>query len=216
MRVGTLVSEPLEIHGIGASRSERREMAAKLLEEVGLDRAAMDKFPHAFSGGQRQRIGIARAIACGPRFVVCDEPVSALDPPVQAQIVNLLADLQERHALAYLFIAHDLRLVRHVCDRVAVMYLGRIVEEAPAGALYEHPRHPYTQALLASAPALVPGPPTLSALAGEPPSPSAPPSGCRFHPRCPSALPECSRVEPRLLPAGADRTVACHLVHPPA
>lgn len=216
MRVGTLVGEPLEIHGIGASRAERREMAAKLLEEVGLDRAAMDKYPHAFSGGQRQRIGIARAIACGPKFVVCDEPVSALDPPVQAQIVNLLADLQERHGLAYLFIAHDLRLVRHVCDRVAVMYLGRIVEQSPAGPLYENPLHPYTQALLASTPALVPGPPTLPALSGEPPSPTAPPPGCRFHPRCPLVRAECSRIEPRLLPAGDGRAVACHLVHPPA
>ncbi|HKQ60315.1 MAG TPA: ATP-binding cassette domain-containing protein, partial [Candidatus Polarisedimenticolaceae bacterium] len=146
MRVGTAVGEPLVIHGIGASRAERREMTARLLERVGLDRAAMTKYPHEFSGGQRQRIGIARAIACSPRFLVCDEPVSALDPPVQAQIINLLVDLQEQLRLAYLFIAHDLRLVEHLCDRVAVMYLGRIVEEAPAAELYARPLHPYTQA----------------------------------------------------------------------
>ncbi len=215
MRVGTIVGEPLVIHRIGSTRAERREMTARLLEDVGLDRGAMDKYPHEFSGGQRQRIGIARAIACSPRFIVADEPVSALDPPVQAQIVNLMMDLQERLHLAYLFIAHDVRLVRHISDRVAVMYLGRIVEEAPAGALYREPLHPYTKALLASAPSPRPGPPTPSALSGEPPSPTAPPPGCRFHPRCPVAMSVCSRLDPRLLPVGEDRLVACHLLHPP-
>jgi oligopeptide/dipeptide ABC transporter ATP-binding protein len=215
MRVGSIVAEPLTIHGIGASRRERKEMAAKLLEDVGLDRSAMDKYPHAFSGGQRQRIGIARAIACSPRFLVADEPVSSLDPPVQAQIVNLMVELQERLGLAYLFIAHDLRLVEHISDRVAVMYLGKIVEEAPAGALYADPLHPYTKALLASTPKTTPGAPTPPAVAGETPSPANPPSGCRFHPRCPVAVDVCPRVEPALLPAGPGRKVACHLVHPP-
>jgi oligopeptide/dipeptide ABC transporter ATP-binding protein len=216
MRVGTIVSEPLTIHGIGDSRADRRERAAKLLEEVGLDRRAMDKYPHEFSGGQRQRIGIARAIACSPRFLVADEPVSALDPPVQAQIVNLMVELQERMGLAYLFIAHDLRLVEHIADRVAVMYLGKIVEEAPSRSLYAEPLHPYTKALLASTPSMHPGGPAPPPLSGEPPSPANPPSGCRFHPRCPVAEAVCSRVEPLLLPVEPGRRVACHLVHPPS
>ncbi|HEX6849762.1 MAG TPA: ABC transporter ATP-binding protein [Candidatus Polarisedimenticolaceae bacterium] len=211
MKVASLVTEPMEIHGIGASKADRRESAARLIEEVGLDRSALDKYPHAFSGGQRQRIGIARAIACGPEFVVCDEPVSALDPPIQAQIVNLLVDLQERHALSYLFIAHDLRLVRHLADRVVVMYLGRLVEEAPTAALYAEPLHPYTKALLASTPSTTPGAPTAPALQGEPPSPIAPPPGCRFHTRCPVAVEVCSKVEPPLVTIGA-RTAACHLL----
>jgi oligopeptide/dipeptide ABC transporter ATP-binding protein len=211
MRVGALVAEPLTIHGIGASRAERRERAARLLEEVGLDRGALDKYPHAFSGGQRQRIGIARAIACEPRFVVADEPVSALDPSIQAQIVNLLVDLQERRGLAYLFIAHDLRLVRHVAHRVAVMYLGKIVEEAPAEELYGSPRHPYTRALLEAAPRRTPDAPPAQVLAGEPPSPLRPPAGCRFHPRCPLAEAVCLREEPQLLAIGDRRRVACHL-----
>jgi oligopeptide/dipeptide ABC transporter ATP-binding protein len=152
----TLVAEPLAIHGIGASRADRRERAAELLEEVGLDRGALDKYPHEFSGGQRQRIGIARAMACQPEFVVADEPVSALDPSIQAQIINLMTELQERRGLAYLFIAHDLRLVRHVARRVAVMYLGKVVEEAPAEELYARPLHPYTKALLTAAPRRTP------------------------------------------------------------
>jgi oligopeptide/dipeptide ABC transporter ATP-binding protein len=215
MRIRTIVEEPLVIHRIGASRAERRERVAGLLERVGLDPGLADRYPHEFSGGQRQRIGIARAIACSARFIVADEPVSALDPPVQAQILNLMSELQERLGLSYLFIAHDLRVVEHVSDRVAVMYLGRIVEEAPAAELYREPLHPYTQALLASTPADRPGAPTPPALAGEPPSPTAPPPGCRFHPRCPVAEPVCSREDPRLLDAGG-RMVACHRVHPPA
>jgi len=213
MRVGTLVAEPLAIHGIGASRAERRERAAGLLEEVGLDRGALDKYPHEFSGGQRQRIGIARAIACQPEFVVADEPVSALDPSIQAQIVNLMAELQERRGLAYLFIAHDLRLVRHVARRVAVMYLGKIVEEADTAELYARPLHPYTKALLEAAPRRDPSAPSARVLPGEPPSPVRPPSGCRFHPRCPVAEPICSREEPQLSAIGPGRRVACHLAH---
>jgi oligopeptide/dipeptide ABC transporter ATP-binding protein len=213
MRVGTLIAEPLAIHGIGASRAIRRETAAGLLDEVGLERDALDKYPHEFSGGQRQRIGFARAIACEPEFVVADEPVSALDPSIQAQIVNLMADLQERRGLAYLFIAHDLRLVRHVARRVAVMYLGKIVEEAPAEELYARPLHPYTKALLEAAPRRDPQAPPARVLPGEPPSPVKPPSGCRFHPRCPIAEAICSREEPLLLPIGEDRRVACHLAH---
>jgi oligopeptide/dipeptide ABC transporter ATP-binding protein len=213
MRVGTLVAEPLVIHGIGASRADRRERAAALLDEVGLDRGVLDKYPHEFSGGQRQRIGFARAIACEPEFVVADEPVSALDPSIQAQIVNLMADLQERRGLAYLFIAHDLRLVRHVARRVAVMYLGKIVEEAPAAELYARPLHPYTKALLEAAPRRDPQAPPARVLPGEPPSPVRPPSGCRFHPRCPIAEAICSREEPLLLPIGVERRVACHLAH---
>jgi oligopeptide/dipeptide ABC transporter ATP-binding protein len=213
MRVGTLVAEPLTIHGIGASRGERRERAAALLDEVGLDRGMLDKYPHEFSGGQRQRIGFARAIACEPEFVVADEPVSALDPSIQAQIVNLMTDLQERRGLAYLFIAHDLRLVRHVARRVAVMYLGKIVEEAPATELYARPLHPYTKALLEAAPRRDPQAPRARVLPGEPPSPVRPPSGCRFHPRCPIAEAICSREEPLLLPIGDQRRVACHLAH---
>jgi len=214
MRVGTLIAEPLAIHGIGAGRADRRERAAGLLEEVGLDRGALDKYPHEFSGGQRQRIGIARAIACRPEFVVADEPVSALDPSVQAQIVNLMAELQERRGLAYLFIAHDLRLVRHVARRVAVMYLGKVVEEAGTAELYANPLHPYTKALLEAAPRRDPLAPRARVLPGEPPSPVRPPSGCHFHPRCPVAEAVCSREEPPLLAIGPERRVACHLAAP--
>jgi oligopeptide/dipeptide ABC transporter ATP-binding protein len=214
MRVGTAIGEPLTIHKLVGSRAERHERVAELLTQVGLDPSAARRYPHEFSGGQRQRIGIARAIACSPRFIVADEPVSALDPPVQAQIVNLLVELQERLGMAYLFIAHDLSLVEHVCDRVAVMYLGRIVEQGPAASVYAGPRHPYTQALLASTPTLEPGEPTPPALAGEPPSQTRPPGGCPFHPRCPVAEPRCSVDEPRLLEADSGHKVACHLVHP--
>jgi oligopeptide/dipeptide ABC transporter ATP-binding protein len=214
MRVGTAVGEPLAIHRLVSNRAERRARVASLLEQVGLDAAAARRYPHEFSGGQRQRIGIARAIACSPRFIVADEPVSALDPPVQAQIVNLLLDLQERLGLAYLFIAHDLRLVEHIADRVAVMYFGRIVELAAAAELYARPLHPYTQALLASAPADRPGAPTPPAVAGEPPSLADPPPGCAFHPRCPYAEPICRTEAPALLAADGGHAVACHRVNP--
>ena len=213
MRVGTLVGEPLAIHRL-ATRADRPARVAGLLRRVGLDPACSALYPQELSGGQRQRVGIARAIACGPRFLVADEPVSALDPPVQAQIVNLLLDLRDQMGLAYLLIAHDLRLVRHIADRVAVLYAGRIVEEAPAAALYAEPMHPYTRALLASTPGLRPGHPTPPGVSGEPASPSSRPPGCAFHPRCPRALPACASIVPVLLPAGEGRTVACHLVHP--
>jgi len=214
MRVGAAIGEPLTIHRLVAGRGEKKEKVARLLEQVGLDPAAASRYPHEFSGGQRQRIGIARAIACAPRFIVADEPVSALDPPVQAQIINLMIELQERLGLAYLFIAHDLRLVEQICDRVAVMYLGRIVEEAEAAELYANPQHPYTRALLASTPANRQGAPTPPAITGEPPSQTAPPTGCAFHPRCPEAVEECSRREPILLASEGGHRVACHLVKP--
>jgi len=214
MKVGAAIGEPLVIHDLVANRAEKKEKVASLLEQVGLDPAAAGRFPHEFSGGQRQRIGIARAIACAPRFVVADEPVSALDPPVQAQIINLMIELQERLGLAYLFIAHDLRLVEQVCDRVAVMYLGRIVEQAPAAELYSNPQQPYTQALLASTPAQRPGSVTAPAITGEPPSQTEPPPGCTFHPRCPVAEARCSRTEPVLLASEGEHAVACHLIHP--
>jgi oligopeptide/dipeptide ABC transporter ATP-binding protein len=211
MRVGAAVAEPLVVHGLVRGRAERERRVAELLEQVGLPAAAAARYPHEFSGGQRQRIGIARAIACAPRFVVADEPVSSLDPPVQAQIVNLLLDLRDRLGLACLLIAHDLRLVRHVCDRVAVMYLGRLVEEAPAARLYAAPAHPYTRALLASAPSARPGEPTLPAVTGEMPSPLDPPAGCAFHPRCPAAVGDCARITPRLVEIGPGHRAACHL-----
>jgi oligopeptide/dipeptide ABC transporter ATP-binding protein len=211
MKVGSIVGEPLAIHRIGTDRADRQARTARLLEQVGLDASAMGRYPHEFSGGQRQRIGIARAIACSPRFIVADEPVSALDPSVQAQIINLMLDLQTELGLAYLFIAHDLRVVEHISDRVAVMYLGRIVEQGPAPAIYGAPRHPYTRALLESTPSLEPGKPTPPALAGEPPSAVDLPSGCRFHPRCPIAVEECTRVDPELLDFGNGHRVACHV-----
>ncbi len=212
MRIGEAIGEPLTIHKLVDGREQRRERVAELLTQVGLDPAMATRYPHEFSGGQRQRIGIARAIACAPRFIVADEPVSALDAPVQAQIVNLLVDLQEQLGLAYLFIAHDLELVRRICQRVAVMYFGRVVEEAPAAELYGAPRHPYTQALMAATPSIRPGAPRGTAPAGEPPSQTDPPGGCPFHPRCPEAVAECSERVPALLQIGEGHKVACHLV----
>jgi len=210
MSVRSIIEEPLLIHRIG-SGSDRVRMVNELLDRVGLPSSAAERYPFEFSGGQRQRIGIARALALKPKLIVCDEPVSALDVSVQAQIVNLLQDLQEEFRLSYLFIAHDLAVVKHISDRVAVMYLGKIVEQAEKSALYRAPRHPYTQALLASIP--VPNPrlrrPRMR-LTGDVPSALAPPSGCRFHTRCPHATELCRREEPPMIEAAIGHAVACH------
>jgi oligopeptide/dipeptide ABC transporter ATP-binding protein len=214
-RVGSIIGDPFAIHGIGATR-ERRRKVQDLMALVGLNPEHYNRFPGDFSGGQRQRIGIARAIALRPEFIVCDEPVSALDVSIQAQILNLLDELQRELGLTYLFISHDLSVVRHVSDRVAVMYLGRIVETAPSEALYEHARHPYTRALLSAVPAVDHEAARTQApvlLTGDPPSPLDPPQGCRFHPRCPRARTRCTTEEPRLEPRCGDGPVhatACH------
>jgi len=211
MKVGAAVEEGLLVHRRG-SRRERRKRVAELLEMVGLQAEAAGRYPHEFSGGQRQRIGIARALALHPRLIVADEPVSALDVSIQAQVVNLLADLQRSFGLTTLFISHDLRLVEHLCDRVAVMYLGRIVETASSAALYAGPAHPYTQALLAALP--VPDPfaaPPPAAVRGDVPSPLSPPAGCHFHPRCPSCMEICRNEVPAAREVGPGHATACHL-----
>jgi oligopeptide/dipeptide ABC transporter ATP-binding protein len=215
MRVGAIVGEPLVVND-RASTAEVRRRVAELLGLVGLPERAVDLFPHEFSGGQRQRIAIARALALSPRLVVLDEPVSALDVSIRAQILNLLRDLQARLGLAYLFIAHDLAAVAHMSHTIAVMYLGRIVELGEASAVAQTPKHPYTQALFSAAlPAHPDDVREEIVLAGEVPSPLAPPPGCHFHPRCPVAMPECAAQPPPLLAAG-DRLVACHLYREPA
>ncbi|MCK4341423.1 MAG: dipeptide ABC transporter ATP-binding protein [Phycisphaerae bacterium] len=217
LRVETIVGEALRVHGLVKTARQARERLAELLIRVGLSPDDLLRYPHEFSGGQRQRIGIARALALEPSLIVCDEPVSALDVSIQAQILNLLADLQRDFGLSYIFIAHNLAVVQHISDEVAVMYLGRIVEQCPAAELYRDPRHPYTRALLAAAPRLAgPNGATRNTplLSGEPPSPIDPPAGCAFHPRCPLAEPRC-RVEPPQLHARAGlpgtHLVACHL-----
>jgi oligopeptide/dipeptide ABC transporter ATP-binding protein len=212
MTIGKAIREGIAIHRLAAG-AEADKRVFELLDEVGLPRDAYGRYPHEFSGGQRQRAGIARALAVEPDFIVCDEPVSALDVSVQAQVLNLLSDLQERRGLSYLFISHDLAVVRHIAPRVAVMYLGRIVEEGPAEDIFTSPKHPYTQALLSAVP--VPDPKSRRlriVLEGEPPSPVRPPSGCPFHPRCqhPAKDDACRAVRPELEEAGLARRVACY------
>jgi oligopeptide/dipeptide ABC transporter ATP-binding protein len=210
MTVAEIIGEPLRIFGAG-TRAERRARVEALLAQVGLAPAHATRHPHEFSGGQRQRIGIARALALEPDLVVCDEPVSALDVSIQAQIINLLQDLQQSRGLTYLFVAHDLSVVRHIADRVSVMYLGRVVEEAPKAALFAAPQHPYTRALLAAVPQPKPGAPPPVPLAGEVPSPLNPPSGCRFRTRCPVAITRCAEDDPALRELAPGHRVACHL-----
>jgi oligopeptide/dipeptide ABC transporter ATP-binding protein len=222
MSIGRILEEPFKLHRVGA-RAEREQRVVALLERVGMRPDAADRFPHEFSGGQRQRIGIARAIALEPDIVICDEPVSALDVSIQSQVLNLLRELQQRLQLTYIFISHDLAVMRYISDRVAVMYLGRLVEVADTDDLYEGPRHPYTQALLESLPLPDPRRRGRSApLEGDVPSPRNPPSGCRFHTRCKYAIDLCKREEPQLIALSTkpSHLVACHLVHsgalPPA
>ena len=209
--VGDIIGEPLDIHGL-AKGKERRTRIFELLQVVGMNPKFADRYPHEFSGGQRQRIGIARALAVGPTFIVCDEPISALDVSIQAQIINLLERLQSKFDLTYLFIAHDLSVVKHISNRVAVMYLGKIVEVAPGGQLYRRPRHPYTGSLLSAIP--IPDPVVERRrerviLQGDVASPINPPSGCRFRTRCPRAQTHCAEEEPPLEAFGAEHLAAC-------
>jgi oligopeptide transport system ATP-binding protein len=212
MTVRQTLEEPFKIHGFTSTR-EQQDRAVELLELVGLPREHLDRYPHQFSGGQRQRVGIARALALNPKFIVCDEPVSALDVSIQSQIINLLCDLQAKLGLTYLFIAHGLHVVKHISDRVGVMYLGKLVELADSQTLYAEPKHPYTQALLSAVP--VPDPDRKSeriVLHGDVPSPINPPVGCRFSTRCPFVMEECRKVEPPLKDTGGSHYAACHLL----
>jgi oligopeptide transport system ATP-binding protein len=215
LTVGAIIGEPLEIHRVARGK-ELRERVEELLHLVGLNPYFINRYPHEFSGGQRQRIGIARALALEPEFIVCDEPISALDVSIQAQIVNLLEELQAKLGLTYLFIAHDLSMVRHISDRVAVMYLGKIVELSDRATVYANPLHPYTQALLSAVP--IPDPVVEEKrqriiLEGDVPSPANPPPGCNFHTRCPVAMDICSEVEPEFVEVERGHYCACHLVH---
>jgi oligopeptide transport system ATP-binding protein len=214
-KVGAILAEPMKVHGIEPDATKREARMRELLTTCGLNPSFADRYPHEMSGGQRQRVGIARALAVDPEFIVCDEAVSALDVSIQAQIINLLEDLREKFNLTYLFIAHDLSVVRHLCQRVAVMYLGHVVELADCDEVFDHPLHPYTKALLAAVP--VPDPTveadrTFQPLMGEVPSPINPPSGCVFHPRCPIAVDECQRAPPALRELRPGHWVACSQV----
>ena len=211
MRVGDIVGEPLEVNG-SLSRQAVRERVAEVLNDVNMEAAFARLYPHEFSGGQRQRIALARALATHSRLIVLDEPVASLDASIRSQIINLLKDLQDQHGLSYLLITHDLAVSRHLSHRVAVMYLGRIVEEGKADALYAEPLHPYTKALIAAAlPVRAGWESDDTVVAGEVPNPMNPPSGCHFHPRCPLAMPRCAEEQPALQEVGAERKVACHL-----
>ncbi len=214
MTVSEIIGEPLEVHKVVNNSKEKQKRIQELLELVGLAPYHANRYPHEFSGGQRQRIGIARALALNPKFIVADEPTSALDVSVRAQIINLMQDLQKEFGLTYLFISHDLSVIRHICDRILVMYLGKLVEIAPNEELYSSPLHPYTQALLSAVP--IPDPEVLGKrkkviLLGDVPSPVNPPSGCRFHPRCPYVMDVCSKVEPQLKEIKKGHFTACHL-----
>lgn len=212
MNIGSTLSEPIKVHGLAKSRAEVQERVDHLLDLVGLSPLHKRRYPHEFSGGQRQRIVLARALALEPRLIVCDEPVSALDVSIQAQIINLLQDLQDKLALTYIFIAHDLSVVKHISDRIAVMYLGKIVELADKQALYLNPRHPYTQALLSAIPVPDPGQKKKRLiLRGDVPSPLNPPSGCRFRTRCPKAFDRCRLETPGMTEVEHGHFVACHL-----
>jgi oligopeptide transport system ATP-binding protein len=217
MTVGSIIGEPLEVHSIGSGRNERQQRVQELLRIVGLNPYFVNRYPHEFSGGQRQRIGVARALAVNPAFIVCDEPISALDVSIQAQIINLLEDLQEELGLTYLFIAHDLSVVRHISNRIAVMYLGKIVELANRDELYDKPMHPYTQALLSAVPIPDPqieGKRKRIILEGDVPSPANPPKGCHFCTRCPRVMDVCREVEPPFKDYGGGHFTACWLYEP--
>ena len=218
MTVGNIIGEPLEVHNI-AKGKERKERVQELLQIVGLNPYFINRYPHEFSGGQRQRIGVARALAVNPSFIVCDEPISALDVSIQAQIINLLEDLQEEFGLTYLFIAHDLSVVRHISDRVAVMYLGKLVELTTRTEVFDNPLHPYSKALLSAIP--IPDPVVEEKrqrliLTGDVPSPANPPAGCNFCTRCPEVMDICREQEPEFLDVGSDHWVACFRVNPPS
>lgn len=213
MTVGDIIGEPIDIHNI-ASGEERQKIIYDLLERVGMSKGHASRYPHEFSGGQRQRIGIARALAVNPDFIICDEPISALDVSIQAQVVNMLEDLQQEFGLTYLFIAHDLSMVKHIADRIGVMYLGKLVEVSPSDELYNNPNHPYTQALLSAIP--IPDPKVAKSnerivLEGDVPSPINPPSGCTFRTRCSYVMDICSKEEPLLVDIGEGHMSACHL-----
>lgn len=215
MTVGDIIGEAIDIHGLASGKKERNEKIISLLRRVGLNSEHANRYPHEFSGGQRQRIGIARALAVNPEFIVCDEPISALDVSIQAQIVNMFEDLQHEMNLTYLFIAHDLAIVRHISNRIGVMYLGKLIETAESGELYSNPIHPYTQSLLSAIP--IPDPETSRkkkriVLQGDVPSPLNPPSGCRFRTRCPYATKQCSAEVPELKEYGSGHFAACHRI----